>query len=300
MHEFGSKKRPVSIDRYRRIIEAAYPELKGASVRLVNEQGQFNDALVVNETLFVRFPRYEAGIEMMRREVSFLQAIRGRTSLPVPDPIYANLKAQTPGEVFMGYRLLSGEPLWRPAILGQMDEKVLDLWAQQLAGFLKELHALPQGELEGDWPAADGPTDWEKMYGEIRTDLFPFMRLDAQREVATHFESYLDDLTLQHFQPAPRHGDFGSGNILYDPETMMITGIIDFGFANVGDPTLDIAAASTLGETLFGRFVDTYPAIESMLPRARFYRGTYALDEALHGFKSGDSEAFEAGMARYV
>ena len=48
------------------------------------------------------------------------------------------------------------------------------------------------------------------------------------------------------------------------------------------------------------RFVDTYPEIESMLPRARFYRGTYALDEALHGFKSGDSEAFEAGMARYV
>jgi DNA-binding NarL/FixJ family response regulator len=37
-----------------------------------------------------------------------------------------------------------------------------------------------------------------------------------------------------------------------------------------------------------------------MLPRARFYRGTYALQEALHGYKSVDDEAFKAGMASYV
>ena len=300
MHEPGSEKRPFKIERYRRIIEAAYPELKGASVRLVNEEGQYNDALVVNEVFIFRFPRYQAGIEMMRREVSFLQAIRGQTSLPVPDPIYARLESEKPGEVLMGYRLLPGEPLWRPAIFGETDEKVLDMWAQQLAGFLKELHSLPAAEFAGDWPLAEAVSNWEKMYDEIRADLFPLMRADARKEIGSHFESYLDDLTLQHFQPAPRHGDYGCGNILYDPQTKKITGIIDFGFAAVGDPALDIAAASTLGEPLFGRFVETYPAVESMMLRAHFYRGTYALDEALHGFKSGDSEAFESGMARYV
>ena len=67
-----------------------------------------------------------------------------------------------------------------------------------------------------------------------------------------------------------------------------------------GDPALDIAAVSTLGDALFGRFPATYPAIESMLPRACFYRGTYALQEALHGYKSGDEAAFKAGMARYI
>jgi aminoglycoside 2''-phosphotransferase len=300
MLEPESEKRAVSIKRYTRIIEGAYPELKGAEVRPVNEEGQYNDALVVNEAYIFRFPRYQIGIEMMRREVSFLQAIRGRTSLPVPDPIYARLEAEKPGEVLMGYPLLPGESLWRPAIFGETDEGVLDMWAQQLAGFLKELHSLPVAEFAADWPPAEAVTEWQKMYDEIRADLFPLMRADARKEIAAHFESYLDNSSLHHFQPAPRHGDYGSGNILYDPQTKMITGIIDFGYATVGDPAMDIAAASTLGEPLFGRFSTTYPAVESILPRVHFYRGTYALFEALHGFRNGDREAFEAGMAHYV
>jgi aminoglycoside 2''-phosphotransferase len=36
-----------------------------------------------------------------------------------------------------------------------------------------------------------------------------------------------------------------------------------------------------------------------MLARARFYRGTFALEEALHGFKNNDREAFESGMEQY-
>ena len=70
--------------------------------------------------------------------------------------------------------------------------------------------------------------------------------------------------------------------------------------AAFGDPAIVIAAASTLGEPLFGRFAATYHAIESMLPRASFYRETFALFEALHCFKSGDREEFETGMARYI
>lgn len=300
MQEPGNEKRPFASSNYAKVIEAHIPELKGADVRMVAQEGQYNDVLVIDEQFIFRFPRYELGIEAMRREVVFLRGIRGRTTLPVPDPIYANVGTDTLGEVFMGYRLLSGEPLWRPAVFAQTDDVVLDRWAQQLAGFLQELHAIPPAEFEGAWPAVDGPAEWETMYGEIREHLFPLMRPDARQEINDHFDAYLDDPGLYSFQPAPRHGDFGSGNILADPQSMAITGIIDFGFAAVGDPALDIAAASTLGEALFGRFAATYPAIESMLPRARFYRGTYALQEALHGFKSGDREAYEAGMATYV
>ena len=300
MQQPGNKRWPASSGPYAKVLEAQYPELEGADVRMVDQEGQYNDVLVVDSELVFRFPRSKEGIEVMRREVTFLRGIRGRTTLPVPDPIYANLGIDTLGEVFMGYRLLSGEPLWRPAVFAQTDEAFLDRWAKQLAGFLQELHAIAPAELEGEWPAVDGPALWELMYGEIREHLFPQMRPDSRQEISEHFEAYLDDPGMFSFQPAPRHGDFGGGNILYDPQSMNITGIIDFGFAAVGDPALDIAAASTLGEGLFGRFAATYPAITSMLPRATFYRGTYALQEALHGFKSGDRETYEAGMASYI
>jgi aminoglycoside 2''-phosphotransferase len=37
-----------------------------------------------------------------------------------------------------------------------------------------------------------------------------------------------------------------------------------------------------------------------MLPRIRFYRGIFALEEALFGVENDDPQAFQAGMARYV
>ncbi len=36
-----------------------------------------------------------------------------------------------------------------------------------------------------------------------------------------------------------------------------------------------------------------------MLSRARFYVGTFALQEALNGLEDGDQEAFENGIAQY-
>lgn len=75
--------------------------------------------------------------------------------------------------------------------------------------------------------------------------------------------------------------------------------MIDFGFAGVGDPALDIAAVLTFGESFFGRFYQVYPEITAMLERARFYRGLYALEEALYGLEHDDREAFESGIAVY-
>ncbi|MCP4426075.1 MAG: phosphotransferase [Chloroflexi bacterium] len=35
------------------------------------------------------------------------------------------------------------------------------------------------------------------------------------------------------YKPSLRHGDFGTGNILYNPQRQAISGIIDFGFAGL-------------------------------------------------------------------
>jgi aminoglycoside 2''-phosphotransferase len=126
------------------------------------------------------------------------------------------------------------------------------------------------------------------------------MRLDACDWVENHFEEYLNTPHLHTYHLSLQHGDFGGSNILYDQESQMISGIIDFGFAGLGDPALDIAAVSTYGEAFLARFYSTYPEIGSMLERANFYKGTYALYEALHGIKNGDEEAFKAGIAEYI
>jgi hypothetical protein len=37
-----------------------------------------------------------------------------------------------------------------------------------------------------------------------------------------------------------------------------------------------------------------------LLPRARFYRSTFAIQEALYGVEHGDEAAFERGIAPYL
>jgi aminoglycoside 2''-phosphotransferase len=127
------------------------------------------------------------------------------------------------------------------------------------------------------------------------------MRPGARDDVTRLFDELLDDLRGNPTGLVLRHGDFGTGNILYDSQTLAITGIIDFGFAGLGDPTLDAAAlAGGYGEQFIARCYAVYPKLERMLPRARLYQGTYALQQALYALRDGNQEDFADGIAAYI
>jgi aminoglycoside 2''-phosphotransferase len=95
------------------------------------------------------------------------------------------------------------------------------------------------------------------------------------------------------------HGDFGTSNLLYDAAARRITGVIDFDGAGPGDPATDIAALMSYGDDFMSLLVDEYPVSEGLLARARLYRGTFALQEALFGIEHGDSDAFDVGIEEY-
>jgi len=281
------------------VIRRAYPELAINSVEPHNHEGQFNNLLIINDELIFRFPRYADGVASILKEIRVLSRIQGCTTLPIPNPIYSSQETDRVGEVFMGYPCLPGETLWQPVFTQIEDERIIDRWGEQLAGFLRELHAIPSQTIGNNFPLQDGLAEWKNLYADIRKHLFAFMRPEARDEVSFHFEDFLKNPALHSYQPALRHGDFGFGNILYDPQTMNISGVIDFGFVGLGDPAIDFASASVLGEKIFKRICQAYPNSHSMLERARFYRGTYALQEALHGLRKDDQEAFESGIEPY-
>ncbi len=278
-------------------IHSAYPHLCIETVRPFGDEGQFNNLLIVNERLIFRFPKYVHGIETLRRETYILKRIRGRTTLPVPNPIFSHFDPPILGQVFMGYPRLPGEPLFREILQLIEDETTLERLAQQLANFMLELHHIPIELFGQRLPGEDGLQEWQDLYQAVRADLFRFIPPEDQAWTCQHFERFIQDENLHRYTPCLRHDDFGSSNILYDRQSGRITGVIDFGFAGLGDPALDLAAISTFGPAFFARICRYYPGSDEMLPRARFYRGTYALQEALHGYRNGDLEAFERGLA---
>jgi aminoglycoside 2''-phosphotransferase len=280
---------------------ASYPDLPIASARLHTAEGQFNDILVVNEELIFRFPRSPHVAVTLAAETDLLGRLQGYLPLPIPDPIYQVREPQSGALSFMGYRMLPGVPLWREATDRIADDAPLDRIAMQLAEFLHTLHTLPVAALGWNVPIVDSTDSWAAMFAQFQERLYPFMRPDARDDISQLFSALLDDLRRNPTRPALRHGDFGTGNILYDPQALAITGIIDFGFAGLGDPTLDVAAlAASYGEQFIARCYAVYPEMEHMLPRARLYQGTYALQQALYALRDGNQQDFADGIAAYI
>lgn len=181
-------------------------------------------------------------------------------------------------------------------------EEVVQSIATQLATFLCQLHSIPAEALDVQFPAFQGCDEWRELYWRFREKLFPFMRLDARRWTTQHFETFFSDERNCQYTPALIHGDFGPSNILYDPVTQSISGIIDFSSTGWGDPANDFAAilcSTSYGEAFLVRFAAIYPQIETTLIRARFYAGTFAQQEALYGLEDGDDEAFKRGIKEY-
>ncbi len=98
----------------------------------------------------------------------------------------------------------------------------------------------------------------------------------------------------------PIHGDFGTTNILYDSVETKISGIIDFGSAGIGDPAVDYAALlASYGKRFIQLLIDEHPEVAGLMGRVAFYKGTFALQEALFGLENNDPEAFEAGIKSF-
>jgi len=280
------------------VIRQVFPDLVINEVQF-NGEGQFSDILILNHEIVFRFPRYASGIQAMAAEVHLLQRLRGRLPLAIPDPMFSSFETQAGGMAFMGYPLLPGEPLWKEKFAALADSALRPL-AAQLAGFLQTLHTLPADEVGAGLPVQDGPQKWGEMYEKIKHHLFPLMGCKGRRSASAHFENFIARSQLHVFQPAVRHGDFGSGNILYLDNSHCASGVIDWSSAGVGDPATDIAAVSCFGQPFFDLFCASYCGVEALLERARFWKGTFALQEALHGFISGDQKAFNSGMADYL
>ena len=288
-------------ETYVQSIRDAYPDFRIRSAEL-NEAGQYNNVLIVNEQFTFRFPKVLTALERLGTETSILTGIQNYVSLDVPDPTFVCLGENTIGGAFVGYQMIPGEPLWRQTFRAIGDDETLATLATQLSTFLGELHHVSCGEAIGcELPAFDSREQCVDIYTRIQHKLFTFMSPDAREWAMSHFETFLNNARNFSFAPVLKHGDFGPSNILFDGGARRITGIIDFGGSGLGDPAYDFAGLlSGYGEDFVKRCARTYPEVESFWDRILFYRGTFALLEALFGVENDDEEAFRDGISTYV
>lgn len=288
-----------SLSAYISRIREVVPDLAIASARLHTTDGQFSDVVFINDTLVFRFPRFASVVTTLATETAALRALQGRLPLSIPEPLYAAVD-DTPGRAFMGYRLLPGAPLTREAFAAIPNGPACDHLAAHLANFLRTLHTLAPSSLAVPLPLQDTRDEWEDLFSRFQRHLFSHMRPDACEEVERRFAAFLGDDVNFAYPHVIRHGDFGTSNILHDPTSVTITGIIDWSSVGLGDAAVDIAALlASYGEPFIRRLAQHYAGLDALLPRAIFYLSTFALQEALAGAENGDPEAFARGIAKY-
>ncbi|HDR8174187.1 TPA: hypothetical protein QC096_005510 [Bacillus thuringiensis] len=72
-------------NEYVSYLQRVCPELQIRSA-YINEIGQNNDVLIVNDDIVFRFPKYEKGIEKLRLETKLLERLQSFITLPIPYP----------------------------------------------------------------------------------------------------------------------------------------------------------------------------------------------------------------------
>jgi len=281
----------MSEEQLRQRIQMMMPDLEIEHLEH-NREGLINDIVIINRELVFRFAKNDGYAQILNLELDILDLVRPRISLPVPSPIYRG-----PGSVV--YPLLQGKALLREDLLG-LDAGSTAKIAAQVGSFLYQLHTTPIDGLGWDLPKTLAPVTWKKwmdIRARVEEKVYPLLLRNQITWAENLLNQALDNPQNFEYTPALIHADLAPYHILYDPAPQEISGVLDFGVAGIGDPALDLGALiSNYGESFVLKLNGSYPGLDTLLPRARFYAQAIELQWVLLGIETDDHFWFTAHL----
>ncbi|MFW9996349.1 MAG: phosphotransferase family protein, partial [Candidatus Odinarchaeota archaeon] len=181
------------------------------------------------------------GYDLINREAKFLDQIFDLISLRIPKPIYVSSDPENP---FVGYEKIDGISLSR--CFSKIAKEGQINIAKQLGMFLSELHspgiyqrASTIWKRARDFSSDLFRSEWQNRFDKIQDIAYPLLNSDQKSWVTRLFQEFLNEKDNFDFNPVVVHGDFDTSNILVNPTTCQVTGIIDFEESNIYDPAVD-------------------------------------------------------------
>lgn len=90
-----------------------------------NCEGQNNDVVIINNDYVFKFPKYQEGIEKLKREIDVLDALSRYITLDIPRGKYINIDVLEVGHVYCGYKMIKGVSLERKYLRKLKTQKIL-------------------------------------------------------------------------------------------------------------------------------------------------------------------------------
>ena len=243
----------------RKLIERCFPELHIKRSRQIRT-GWENFVLEVNGEYVFRFPKFRETENRLRNEIEFLPTLANRLSTPVPDYEFVWKGDRMYPHWFGGYRKINGVTVESQRFRKEWTRPL----ATQISSFLKELHSIRvRGNSLKSIPRYS-PEEWlrsiRQHHNKIRRIIYPLLGSGLRARSEEFWRALLADFANASFSPTLIHGDLGTENILIDPASAKLTGILDWGYAQVSDPALEFAHIfmhkSELGEEVLRLYGD--------------------------------------------
>lgn len=219
--------------------------------------------------------------DVLTRQFRFLPKFRELLPFPVPSP-------EAMVDEVLIYRKLPGSPMPADAY-ARFDSRKL---ARDIAKFMNALHSLPVEDCLA-WGVPE--TDRTEMLLCAFERALP--RLPSEDRHSA--EAWRCGFNCGKYQSVVVHGDLWYENILIDPDTHRLTGVIDFEATTLGDPAWDLATQLHCGVEFALLVFDAYPrndpgmwARAQQLFQLRQFEG---LDWAI---RHGDAAEFEESVEK--
>ena len=289
-----------TVDEVEACLRACAPGLAGTPVEAFAEGWEFWTFLA-GDYVF-RSPKIATGAAVLTADRRLLPVLS--TYLTTPIPLVEVYCEHGPnGQPLAGHRRLPG------VLLENESQFLAPAFGRQVGTILRELHAFPvELALALGVPLHDGPLLRQRRirhYEAVRERAFPLLHAELRDAVIAAFETYLEEPANFDFEPRPIHQDLDS-NLLIDPDTGGITGLIDFSAAVVGKPAIDfwlplegfrrLGIEDQLPDCLEGAGVGE-AAVAQMLPEVQFWNLRYPLLGILHGLDIADAAYIEESLA---
>lgn len=262
---------PASMDEYKALLAADFPELKVNSIRYLGS-GWDNAAILVNETYVFRFPRglfdksERIKTDEIEKEALVLKFLHGKVSFEVPKPDYV-----ADGYRYFGYKLINGT-LWDQLPEDQQfTDELLKSWV----------------ETRSELSEAISPEEADKLkVPRYRTDKNQSLVNDylnhptgdeRVKKLAKEAMDYVCGQLAENGRWVLLHEDLQQSNCFIDPAAGKISGVIDFFDSEIGPVEADFYFWSKWGR----------PMLEKMAQLQEEYDDTkidVRLAEAMHQF----------------
>jgi len=217
------------------------------------EHGADNLVALVNKQYVFRFPRQEGAAKRLAFETALLQKIKGKiTAVAVPELVQVHTRP-----LYVVAKYIEGDHLNGQEIQQLTEDEQLQV-GRKLATFIHQFNQAVSGpeirrlraEAVVEGLAEPWPAYFERLFVHTR------LPNDKLAPIIQHYYSLWKQYTAGEESLHPIHDDLHPSNLLFTAS--QLTGIVDFGDANVGSIESEMRWLYVMGDIVLKAAIEQY------------------------------------------